>query len=258
MFGMFRKEKPIPNEKRLLSDHDIVSEIVSIDKARENLSADEYKVFYDIYLEYSTSNEKHPTFNQGYKDRVYSIANAFELEGIPLNDICVENPQLLQDYNQFLQELDNDIYSLVSEFSEVIDRIAVDNNINRGVANAYGCIFMRYSFELLRYVNQANCKTQYFNTVFNGALNNYTSFVIQAFNDDDGFFEKMILEFKKQMQKQFQDVINRRGATENNLKEYAIILLEDIGAPNDKTNLEKLEHVLFSWGWDAQKFKLRY
>ena len=258
MFGIFNKEKLPTNEKRMLSDHDIISEVISLDAAHNNLSKEEFDTFYQTYLTFSTSNEKYPTFNKGYNDRIFAIGHAFEINGIPFELISKEDQLIHLNYEQSYKSFDDDIYDLVSEFAKTIDSIALDNNIHMGITNAYGCVFMRYSFELLKVVNHATCKTQYLNTVFDGALNNYISYVLKTYRDNDGLFDNMILEFKEQMASQFQKVIYAHGPMENNLHDYVDILLEDIGTPNDETNREKLDHIIFHWGWNASKFTRRY
>ncbi len=251
--SIFSKKAPIVDNKQLLSDHDILSEIVDINIARKNLSDDEFKKFYEVYLKYSQSNEKYTTYMTQHKNRRFSIAYSFEAEGIPFGEICCDDA-VWEEYNNSVKGFEDNMYSVIADFANVIDCIAYDNNINRGVTNAYGCVFMRYSFELIRHAKGINCLTEYLPTLLNASLNNYTSFVIKTFMDKDHLFSDMLMEFKNQMKEQFQQVLNRRGVTEDCLYDYAKIMMDDIGAPEDETNYKKLESVIWNWSWIAKKY----
>ena len=148
MFGFGKKEQIAKNELRMLSDHDIVSEIIDLSVAKSNYSDSNYKRFYNKYLEYSTNNEKFPTYNSRYKDRVLTMTYEFAIEGLDVSKICRENSEALNIFNNGQEKLEDDAYEIIEKFSEAIDSVAEDNDLNWAICRGFGCALLHYSLKL--------------------------------------------------------------------------------------------------------------
>lgn len=257
MFGFKKKEPTIRDEKRMLSDHDIVAEIINVNAAKDHYSGSMYKRFYDTYLGFSTNNEKFPTYNSQYKDRVLTITYEFAAEGLDVSKICKENTEAVKIFKEGSEKLEDEAYSIIDTFSEVIDAIADDNNLNMAMCRGFGWSLLHYALKFIKETDGFDCNTERLPCLFRAADNMYIRFLTKTyFDENDPWFSDAINKSNELLFDEFQKIIDNESVIEYCLEKFAKAYMQGIGAQDDTTNYEKLKKIVSKdWPWMAWKYK---
>ena len=257
MFGLRKKQVNDNNELRMLSDQDIVSEIIDLDIAKGKYEGEDYKRFYNRYLEYSTNNEKFPTHNYQYRDRVLTITYEFAADGFDVGIICGENSEAFRVFNDGYEKLEDEAYSIIDGFSDVVDAIAEDNSGNLAACRGFAWALLHYALDFIRVAENFMCSTERVPCIFRASENMYMKFLMDNYYDkEDPWFVNAINDTKKATKDQFQEIIESESVIEHCLDRFVKTYMKNVRAQGDTTNYEKLKKIIIDdWMWLVLKCK---
>lgn len=161
-----------PTHSEMLSDKDILFNIVNAMDAKKALDKETFGLFCQIFDHFSHEKKKYPANSLQYTDRAFSIAKTFEDNGVPYGLICGDAYDVYSMFTEKKPVFDDAAWEAADEYQSLVN-VLVDrsaDNISPYAVYCYAASFMSTVFYISMKVYGLECETEHARTMYGAIL----------------------------------------------------------------------------------------